>query len=440
MTESADAFRWQSFFQHAAQPLFLLNRRRRGLFVNRAWEACTGLTLAEVRGRICRRRLASGSAEKAEAVLSVCVPPSDVAESGSGFRRRRAPGGAGWWEIQFLGLAGAEGVLGILGTIRVIPASGQSVFTLPDRFMALRDRATSRCRLDDVESDAPALKRLHEQARLAARTLVPITLIGEAGVGKEWLARAIHASGADRHRYFACLDAERLPPALVGEMLFGPRSQLVGFGTVYLREPAFLPREWQSRLAETVQAGENSDFPRIIIGMRNDPRAEIQSGRLLDEFYCAVSAVTMVLPPLRDRMDELARFIEVFLARLRELEPHAVRGVGPEAIVVLRSYTWPRNLGELLEVVRGAVRHTKAERIEIGDLPFYIKQGAVPAERGLPLDRILEQVERRLIALALKLTHGNNTRAAEMLEVWRPRLLRRIEKLGLDNNESKRSS
>src|SRR5258708_4603164 len=100
MSESAvDAFRWQTFFQHAAQPIFLLNRRRRILFVNRAWEACAGLKLADVRGRACRRRSASATIEKADAILSACAPPADALDGRPCDVRRRAPSSADWWTI-----------------------------------------------------------------------------------------------------------------------------------------------------------------------------------------------------------------------------------------------------------------------------------------------------------------------------------------------------
>jgi PAS domain S-box-containing protein len=136
----SDAFRWQAFFQHAVQPLFLLNRRRRILFVNRAWEICTGLTLAEVRGRVCRRRPASAAAEKEEAILGICAPPADALDGRTCQVRRRAPGSADWWEIQFLPFAGAKELLGVLGAIRVLSAPADAPPALPEKLMALRDR------------------------------------------------------------------------------------------------------------------------------------------------------------------------------------------------------------------------------------------------------------------------------------------------------------
>jgi PAS domain S-box-containing protein len=427
----ADTFRWQTFFQHSTQPIFLLNRQRRLLFVNHAWESCTGLKQSEVRGRACRRRSSVSAMEKDEAILSACAPPPDALAGQSYQVRRRAPGRSDWWEIQFLPLAGKDGLIGVLGTMRVLSGSAETPFSLPDKLMALRDRQIARYSLDALDADTPAMARLHEQARLAAQTRVPITLLGEAGVGKAWLARAIHAQSERRQRYFACLDASRISADLFTEILFGSRSAQIAFGTVYVREPSALSHDLQSRLAEALQRSEDADFPRIITGFRADPRADIQAGTLTDRFYCTVSTVTIAIPPLRDRLAQLPRFIDTFLQRANVLQPHSVHAVSNEALNVLRSYAWPENLRELQTVVQQACRRVKGERIELADLPFHLKHGATTVERTLPLDVLLEQVEQRLITLALKLTQNNQTRAAELLAIWRPRLMRRMEKFGI---------
>jgi PAS domain S-box-containing protein len=432
---SADTFRWQNFFQHAAQPIFLLNRRRRILFVNRAWESVTGLTLAEVRGRACRRRAASAAQEKEDAILSACAPPAEAIKGQTCSVRRRAPGSANWWAMQFSPLDGGMDLLGILGTIRVITAPADPPFTLPEKLMALRDRQARRYRLDELGTESAAMQRLHEQTLLAAHSQAPVAILGEPGVGKQWLARAIHSQSERRERYFVCLDAERLPPNLLGDVLFGPRSRQMGIGSVYLREPAQLPREWQGRLAETIRLRENPDFPRLLVGFRTEPRAEIQTGRLLEEFYCAVSPVTITVPPLRERLPELGRLIDTFLQRSSDLHPHGVKRMSPEAMNGLRSHAWPGNLSELQGVLRETSASAKGEVAELADLPFHVKHGALPLERRLPLDALLEKVEHRLIALALKLTQDNHTRAAEMLEIWRPRLLRRMEKFGFQGEK-----
>lgn len=424
----ADAFRWQSFFQHAAQPLFLLNRRRRILFVNRAWETCTGLPLAQVRGRVCRRRSAAAGLEADEMTLSACAPPPDALEGRTCQVRRRVPGSPTWWEIEFVPLARDADLLGILGVVRVLAAPAQTPAPVPEKLMALRDRLAARHRLDDLDADAPAMRRVLEQARLAARTRLPITLLGEAGAGKQWLARAIHLAGEHRQHFFACLDAERLPASLLEGTLFGSPPR---FGAIYLRDADRLPTELQSRLADIVEAGEDAEFPRLMVGLRRDPHTQIQAGKLLERFYCAASPITIVVPPLRERRGEFSKWIDVFLRRAG-----ASLGISDEATTALRGHAWPGNLCELQEVLSDVCRHVKGKCIELADLPFYLKQGPLPAERRLPLDPLLEQVERRLIALALRLAQNNQTRAAELLEIWRPRLMRRMEKFGFKSDET----
>jgi PAS domain S-box-containing protein len=423
---SSDTFRWQAFFQHAAQPIFLLNRRRRVLFVNRPWESCTGLLMADVRGKPCRRK--PSGAEREDLVLSACAPPAEASNGRICTVRRRAPGSADWWEIQFVPIAGDEKPLGYLGLIGRLASPQMTPPALPEKLMSVRDRAAARHRLADA-GDGPVLERLHEQARLAAQTRLPILLLGEAGAGKTWLARAIHAESPQRQRYFAVFDAERLPPALLGDLLFGPAGNRMELGTVYLREPAFLTHDWQRRIALALKQDSRAESPRLIVGARGDLRLDVQKKRLLEELYFAVSPITIDVPSLRERYVELPYLIETLLERVRELKRHEVKEISAEALNVLRGHRWPGNIRELLDVLRGACPRARGSRVELADLPLYLKQGKSPAERHLPLDAILEKVERRLITLALKLTDNNQTRAAELLEVWRPRLLRRLENL-----------
>ncbi len=271
---------------------------------------------------------------------------------------------------------------------------------------------------------------MHAQASLASKLDVPICIVGEPGTGKEWLARAIHQASGRRQHPFACLDARLIPAELLSDVLFGSRSRQAALGTVLLRSASSMPRELQARLAERLQSREFADFPRVIVSQSGDPSVEIRAGRLLAEFHYAASALTIEIPPLRERLDELDRHLDAFLQRVGRLQPHAVTGLSKEAIQSLRTYAWPENFRELLEVVAEACRRAKTEQIELADLPFYMKQGKLPAERRLPLDTLLEQVERRLIGLAMRLTQDNHTRAAELLEIWRPRLIRRLEKFG----------
>jgi DNA-binding NtrC family response regulator len=126
---------------------------------------------------------------------------------------------------------------------------------------------------------------------------------------------------------------------------------------------------------------------------------------------------------------------EAFLKRANEAAERSLTGVSADALEVLRTYRWPGNLDEFYEVLRAAVLRAKGQAIEAGDLPFYLRSKPAPVQKPLALDAVLEQVERRLIVNALRQAKNNKSRAAELLTIWRARLLRRMENLGIKDEE-----
>jgi DNA-binding NtrC family response regulator len=133
-------------------------------------------------------------------------------------------------------------------------------------------------------------------------------------------------------------------------------------------------------------------------------------------------------------MADLPTLVERMLVRLADSKL-ALKGLRAEALDVLRGHLWPGNLQELHTVLAEACHQAQGERIELNDLPWYLRNPAPPPERTLPLDTLLKQVERRLILLALQKARNNKTRAAEILAIWRPRLLRRMEALGIEGDQ-----
>jgi DNA-binding NtrC family response regulator len=435
MAERSSEHRWQAYLRHAREPLFLLNRRRRLLFANQAWEACTGISLAAVRGRSCRPARERPT-ELDESVLAALAPPPEALAGQTCRARRRAPTG-GWWQLDFFPIAGDEGLLGILGKISplttpvVLPA-------LPERLSVLRDHHAETFRLDSLASEVPAMRRVIEQARLASQSRLALSIVGGPGTGKHWLARAIHQASPVRDRCFARLDARALPPTLLAEFLLGSHGRRLALGTVYVSEPAELPRDLQDRLAQWLRAGDAStDQPRIIVGHRAEPLESMRAGRLLEELHFASSTLAIHLPPLAERRADLDGLIRLLCARAALLAGHPPREVSPEAAQALHAYAWPGNLRELADVLRDAGMRARGERIELADLPFFLRSDPLPAEKPLPLDQLLEQVERRLIERALRQARGNRTQAAEILGIWRPRLIRRLEHLGIAGQSEK---
>jgi transcriptional regulator with PAS, ATPase and Fis domain len=447
-----DDFRWQAFFQRSAEPLFLLNRGRRLLFANRAWEQCTGSSIASCRGLVCKRARNSG-ADSAAGLAAALAPPPEVLQGITSRVRRLVPAREGsiWSDIEFFPLRAEEGLLGVLGRITAVKGDERpSLVPLAEELVSLRESRVDRYRLDQLAGQMPALRRVGDQVRLASQTRTPLLVVGESGTGKQWLARTIHYQSAAREAAFVPVECAGLPTSTLNSLLFGPSGLLrgggsetgrrgVAVGTLYLKEPSRLPRELQDRMVEALADPEPA-WPRIMAGSGVRLAEEVRAGRLIDDLYFTLSTVVVELPPLRDRMAaDLPWLVECLLERANAGEERRLTGLSPEAWEVFYAYRWPGNLRELYQVLSVARTRAGSTQIEVGDLPAYMRlavnleqtQGPV-LPRALPLDQLLEETERRLIRLALQRAGGNKSRAAELLSIVYPRLFRRIEALGVD--------
>ncbi|HYV34360.1 MAG TPA: sigma 54-interacting transcriptional regulator, partial [Gemmataceae bacterium] len=406
--DPAADFRWAAFFQRSTEPLFVLNRRRQILFVNRVWEGLTGLVGRDVYKRVCKRQR-DAEPGSIEAVLNALSPSREVM-AGRQIRARRLivqPGSAPvWWDVDYFPLLGPHGLLGIVGKIHVV----QSVPTsrpqpLPEKLTALRQRLVATYGLQHLPTEVPAMRRVAEQLRLASGATVPVLLVGESGAGKEWLARTIHHESAQRENPFVALDCGHLPDKALAWALFGPPgfAQRAG-ATLYLQEPFHLPRELQSRLCEHfTRQTEDAGRPRLLAGTT----AASDGGRWLEEFHCLLSPVTIQVPPLRERVVNLPFFVDRLLERASSGRDTPVSGLSDESWELVRAYSWPGNLHELYAVLAAACRRAKSNRVEAADLPWFLRTPGPVPERTIPLDKILEQVERRLLQWALAAAKGN---------------------------------
>jgi DNA-binding NtrC family response regulator len=434
-----DLARSAALFRRATEPVFILDRQRRVRFVNPAWEALTGTSAEAVRGQVCATTRRSD--KPLSPLLHALAPPPEVL-AGSPARARRpvppARTGPPWWEVDFLPVSDADGFLGVVGRVSVQsgppPRPGDRVLGEP--LAALRDRAAAAYDFDLYAGDTPAMARVAAQARLAAATPAPVLVTGPPGCGKRTLARVVHHRGVTRSAGFVALDADGLPAAALTAVLFGSNGLAAPerLGTLYLRRPERLPREVQAQLADWLAGRAPDRGPRLVAGTDADPA----TGPMLETLYHALNVLPITLPGLRERMADLPALADRLLARMRGAGLTTVSGLTPAALESLTAHDWPDNLRELDAVLAEAAGRASSSHIDAGDLPAEFGRRAAlertpggPPPRPLELDKVLEQVERRLIELALKRHGGNKSRAAEMLNVWRPRFYERLKALGI---------
>jgi energy-coupling factor transporter ATP-binding protein EcfA2 len=459
----AKNFRWQAFFQQCDEPLFVLDRRRRLLFVNRAWETLTGVPASEAHLLVCRRPRPAAVGDPPEVMLGhALTPPPEVLQGTTRQVRRLFPGrepDRRWWDVEFMPLrqAGEQGGFLILGRIRPCPVTPNQAGAapMPERLVNLRQKRVEHFSLEAWSSPLPGMRRLVAQARLASQVHAPVLLLGEPGTGKQTLARTIHYLSPRRSGVFAALDCRLLPSTVVAGLLFGDRGGgREDIAAYYLREPACLPRDLQLRLCELIAQGIAStpgglELPRIFAGCSTAPAEPVRTDRLLDDLACALSTLVIEVPPLRQRQADLPDLIERLLPRAGAEAESQVTGLSADAWAVVRGYSWPGNLRELFAVLRDACDQAGGRGegtsllLRAADLPSALRQAHQAteqplrsAERLLPLEPLLEQVERRLIELALRRTRGHKARAARLLGITRPRLWRRMIALKITDAEA----
>jgi DNA-binding NtrC family response regulator len=360
----------------------------------------------------------------------------------------KAKVGPPWWEIAFLPLSGSDGLFGIIGRIRVIgTAPAVKPRPLPEALLQLRHRLPDRYRLDSLISEAAVCEPLLQQVRLAAQHRMPLVLIGESGTGKRWLARVIHHHGVTAEQSFLAIECGGLPGSAAAALLFGDTAlgRPERTGTVYLREPAALPREVQAKLADWLRE-RSATSPRIVAGFRADPTAAVAAGQLLPQLQLGLSVQTISVPPLRDRADDLPRLAGLLLDRAIAAGAPACPGFASESWEFLRAYTWPGNVRELDSAIDAAARSAHGSPIDQTHWPEAIRQwvarqaavAKTPQARHqpiVPLDTLLEHVERRMIVQAMRKAKGLHAEAAELLGIWRARLSRRLKALNVRDDE-----
>jgi len=272
-------------------------------------------------------------------------------------------------------------------------------------------------RLSDFLSRSPTMREFLDVVEQVADSDSLLLIAGETGVGKEHLARAIHAESARAKAPFVTLNCGALPEGLLESELFGHEAgaytgakerhaghfEQADGGTIFLDEIGELPRHLQVRLLNVLQRHElqrlGGEEPitldvRVMAATNRDLEADVREGRFREDLYYRLNVVPLVIPPLRERREDLPGLVGSFIRHFRErLDRKKVEGIDAGALGLLVAHAWPGNLRELINVIERAMLLCRGDRIRRADLPADLGGSlATKADAGLPLpDRWLER-------------------------------------------------
>jgi DNA-binding NtrC family response regulator len=291
-----------------------------------------------------------------------------------------------------------------------------------------------------------------------APTDVSVMVTGESGTGKELVARALHHQGRRHRGRFVAINCAAMPETLLESELFGhARGAFTGAtedhvglfvqadgGTLLLDEigelslgtQAKLLRALQERKVRPVGATREVAFDvRLVAATNRDLEAEVAAKRFRDDLFYRVNVVRITTPTLRARGDDILLLAQRFVERFAARYGSPVEGLAPAAVARLMGYRWPGNVRELENAMERAVALCRGHRIDVEDLPDEVVTPKRPVgPGGFVMDaealEPLEALERRYILHVLDLTDGNKSRAAEILQVDRKTLYRKLERYG----------
>jgi DNA-binding NtrC family response regulator len=304
---------------------------------------------------------------------------------------------------------------------------------------------------DGLLGDSPAMRRVLQLVAKAGPTDANVLILGENGTGKELIARELHRQSARAAGVFLGVDLGAIAESVLESELFGHRKgaftgadesrigrfQAAGGGTLFLDELGNLPRHLQPKLLtalerrEVVPVGANAPVPidvRVITAT-NAPRAELgDEARFRQDLLYRLNTVEIVLPPLRDRPEDIPLLADHFMRAYARRYARPVEAIADDAMEAIAAYAWPGNVRELRHALERAIILCDGRTLRLADFP--LPQALAP-RRAAVEPSTLAELEREAIVQALDRHGGNITYAAQELGITRTSLYRRMEKHGL---------
>ncbi|MBI5967720.1 MAG: sigma-54-dependent Fis family transcriptional regulator [Deltaproteobacteria bacterium] len=324
---------------------------------------------------------------------------------------------------------------------------------------------------ENIIGHHPSMQKVIQLIQQVAGTKTTVLVKGESGTGKELVARAIHYESDRSSKPFVVINCAAIPSTLLESELFGyekgaftgatktkkGRLELADRGTLFLDEIGEMPRELQVKILRVLEeqkfqrVGGTEDIGvdnRIIAATNKDLKQAVEAGAFREDLYYRLNVITIPIPPLRERREDIPLLVEHFLKKHREALKKNVYRASAEVLHLLVDYPWPGNVRELENAIVRALVLCPSDGIEVADLPEEIRFGKKEEEVKIPTDKqelkrikkqaqqkIKEEIEKKFIEDALTQEKGNVLRAAARVSMDRRQFQNLIKKYGISKKE-----
>ncbi|NIM91295.1 MAG: response regulator [Candidatus Aminicenantes bacterium] len=311
--------------------------------------------------------------------------------------------------------------------------------------ISLRRKVEEKYLFEGIIAKSPKMVKIFELIKTVAPTSATVLIIGDTGTGKEVVARAIHHQGQRRNQPFIATSCAALPETLLESELFGHEKgsftgaverkkgkfEAADKGTLFLDEIGEINANTQIHLLRALEekkitrVGSNEEIDvdvRVITATNRNLRSMVRQEQFREDLYYRLNVVTIELPPLRDRREDILPLAEHFLKKYGKENNKSIKNFSPEVVEFMLNYSWPGNVRELENMIERGIILSKQNAITLAELPQDIVYPA-PHE-----GKTIEAVMRKHILNVLKETKGNITKAAKILGIRRMTLYNKLKK------------
>ena len=345
-----------------------------------------------------------------------------------------------------------------IGELRAIVAKASEKAALARRNVELEKQIDERFGFTGIIGQSPQMLQIFDQLKLVAPTTANVLITGESGTGKEIIAKAIHNNSPRRHYNFAPINCAAISESLLESELFGHekgsftgaatlrkgRFEYAHKGTLFLDEVSSMPLAAQAKLLRAIEEREitrvGSNEPlrvdvRIVAATNRELQKLVEEEAFRNDLYFRLNVVTIDLPPLRERKEDIPLLLDYFVRELAKIHGKTIKEVTPAVRQVLAEQEWPGNVRELRNWVENMTVLTRDDVLGADDLPSHVERLPVPAQSLLPLvptpGMTLAEAERNLIKATLDAVDGNREEAAKRLGIGERTLYRKIDRYEL---------